>query len=56
MVETGRSGSRRAETVCFLVIFIALQTVTILFVENGDSLVADFVAAFVVAVFSRCVA
>ncbi|ADP80491.1 hypothetical protein [Pseudofrankia inefficax] len=55
MAETERSGSRRAETACFLVIFISLESVAILFVEDGDSLWQDFVAAFVVAVIARTV-
>ncbi|MBL7486729.1 hypothetical protein I6A60_35815 [Frankia sp. AgB1.9] len=55
MAETGRSGSRRAETVCFLVVFIALQSVVILFLEDGDSLWQDFLGAFIVAVIARTV-
>ncbi|ONH25973.1 hypothetical protein [Pseudofrankia asymbiotica] len=55
MAGTGRSRNHRAETVCFLVIFIGLQSIAILFVENGDSLWQDVVAAFVVAVIARCV-
>jgi membrane protein YdbS with pleckstrin-like domain len=55
MSESGRSGNRRAENAFFLVLFIALQTVAILFIEDGDSLWQDIVAAFVVAVIARLV-
>ncbi|WP_232794383.1 hypothetical protein [Pseudofrankia saprophytica] len=51
----GQPGSRRAETVCSLVIFVGLQTIAILFVEDGDSLWQDVVAALVVAVIARSV-
>jgi hypothetical protein len=54
--DTGRPGNRRAETACFLVVFIGLLEVAILCVKDGDSLVQDVVAAFAVAVIARAVA
>jgi len=55
MAETGRRRSQRAEVACFLVLFIGLQTITILFIENSDSLLEDFVAALVVGAIARTV-
>ncbi|MDT3438227.1 hypothetical protein [Pseudofrankia sp. BMG5.37] len=53
MAKTGRSEIWRAETACFLVVFIGLQTIAILFVEDSESLWQDVVAAAVVAVIAR---
>jgi hypothetical protein len=47
------SANNRAENVCFLVVFIAAQSLAILIFDYGDNLLEDVLVAFVLAVIAR---